>query len=179
MDFTFKNKTTKLKLLESSKITNIVHNISTQRKEQLEKYLNEKQIQDFLNEIAQNIKNDANAHIYKNTIEILMDQYENTIKPIIKNAIEDELKPIVINNLKTEQTPIIMDELKNSLRNDVIVQLKNETQPNIIANKLKTQQNMKSLNNDNSQINTESIKNVLTYKILNKQQNVKQEQPNK
>ena len=116
MDFNFRNKPTQLKTLDIAKITNIVNKTSVlkQREEQLKIHLNQNEMTNFLNEIAKSIKNEANEYVYRNTIELLMEQYENTIKPIIQET------------LKEEQTPIIIDCLKKELQK-AFTDLNNET----------------------------------------------------
>ena len=72
MDFNFRNKSIKLKKLDSSRISHIIQDISKQQQNKVKQFLNEKQINDYLNNIAQTIKDDANEYIYKTTIETLI-----------------------------------------------------------------------------------------------------------
>ena len=84
MNFNYRHKTVTLNTLNSSKISAIVNNIAKQKEDKLKKYLNDQQINNYLTEITKSIKTDVNEHIYRNTIEVLIEQFESTMKPIIK-----------------------------------------------------------------------------------------------
>ena len=133
MDFKFRNKPIKLQTLGASKISTIVNNLVKQQNDTIKQYLNEKQLNDFMTEISQSIKVDANEYIYKHTIELLMEQYEITIKPMIRNQLQEELreelKPSIIEQMKIEFKPLITDELKSELKSSITQQLKKELNP--------------------------------------------------
>ena len=127
MDIKFRNRTATLNTIDHSKITSIVNNVSKQKENQLKKYLNDTQINDYLRDIAQSIKVDANEHIYKTTIELLMEQYETIMKPIMRQ----EMRSDVMLLLKQELEENVRTELKHILLSSVTAQLRTELQSNI------------------------------------------------
>ena len=159
----FRNKPIGINTLDVSKITAIVNNISKQKENQMKKYLNDAQISDFLKDIAQTIKTDANDAIYKSTIELLIQQYESNIKPIIVEELKTELKQSVTEQLNTELKQNVTNQLKTELKQGVTEQLKTELKHSV-TEQLKTELKQNVTNqlkqNVTEQLNIELKQNV-------------------
>ena len=138
MDFKFRERNIKFNKLDSSAISVIVNNITKQTETKLKKYINDVQINECVKEIIQTIKTDSNDAIYKSTIELLIQQYEISMKPIIIQELKTELSLSVTEQLKNELRQSALNQLHSELRAPITEQLHSELKASVIE-QLKTE----------------------------------------
>jgi len=147
MNFKFSKQlnTTAIKL-EKEKINSLIQDTINQRTE-LKKKATTAQLEMIMRNVEMSIVNELNPKITEELLVKLVNEYETTLKPILKQQLEtslrneirpkietslrNEIRPSIENALRNEIRPSIETALRNEMRQKIETSLRNEIRPSI------------------------------------------------
>jgi hypothetical protein len=186
MDFKFKNK---LASLNNSKIREeIINNAVKQRTDQFRKYLNETQINNVVQGLINNCKDDININIHEHTFNVLMQQYETDCKPMIYKKLEEQINLECRTKYENELKLKVEKECRNKYENELKLKVEKECR-NKYENELKIKVEKECRNKYENELkikvekeSTNKYENELKIKVekeftvVNNEQNLKKTQ---
>jgi len=126
MDVKFRNANLKLKKLETTKIMEIINDVTKQHEDKLKKHMNENQIKNFIREACAVCQSDINDKLYEKTLQVLMTQYETDCKPVIYDLVKKEVVETSRPKLETELRQQIAETCRGTFEAELRQQVLHE-----------------------------------------------------